>query len=183
MSIKRLMVLGVCAVLIALGVYQVQKVEPLLQYTLLAPQVSEQTTESEDRQESETLQMLRSLQDVSSAWNGILSHYAVTTERAFVRLEGKGGAAATASLSGEYGSSHALPLRLMSSGRNFYEEELAQGAHVIVLDEQLAIALFRVGDPIGRTVVLEDTEYTVVGVARHTRGAGEQEEYLSLIHI
>lgn len=172
MSIKRLIALALCAVLAALCCMQIAKTPALYQYVIPAPQLPEQQTG-----ESETDGLLRSLEQLSENWTGILSDYAMTSHTSHVRMEGAGGKAVTARLTGQYGSPNALPYQLLSAGRRFYDHELENGADVIILDEQLALSLFRVSDPLGRSVTIGGNSFTVVGILRHTRGAGDQEAF------
>ena len=170
MSIKRAVVMALCAVLIALCIYQAYQAPALLQYVMPAPALPGK--EAKVTPMEQALERLRSL---TESWEGIISATAVTGEAAGVAMTGT--RTATARLTGEYGSGAALPARLLRFGRNFYPEELRRGDKVAILDEQLAIALFRVGDPIGREVEIGGETYTVVGVARHARQAGDQEAY------
>ena len=172
MSIKRWVIVGILGMMIAFCCAQVYETPELLQYAMEAP-----TVQTEQDAPSEVRRMLTEIREISEQWTGIVSHTAVTADRENAMLTGAGGRAITAHLTGEYGSINALPARLMRAGRAFYPEEVENGVKVMILDEQLAIALFRVGDPIGRTVVLEETEYTVVGVKRHTRAAGDAAPY------
>lgn len=172
MSIKRWVIVGILGMMIAFCCAQVYETPELLQYAMEAP-----TVQTEQDAPSEVRRMLTEIREISEQWTGIVSHTAVTADRENAMLTGVGGRAITAHLTGEYGSINALPARLMRAGRAFYPEEVENGVKVMILDEQLAIALFRVGDPIGRTVVLEETEYTVVGVKRHTRAAGDAAPY------
>lgn len=169
MSIKRVIALLLCAVLILLCVWQITRVPSAYQYVLPAPSLPE------EKQPSETENLLTSLADLSQNWTGIIQHYAVTAHASGVSFTGS--ETDSARLTGEYGSPAALPYRILTAGRTFYDHELENGSQVILLDEQLAIALFRVGDPIGRTVTLGQHAYTVIGVVRHTRAAGEKEAY------
>lgn len=181
MSIKRIAALSLCAVLIALCVWQVYQIKPLLQYVVSAPEIEAPAEpaegEKQDKKISALEKTLQRIEQMAENWSGIISAYAVTSDAARINMEGVGARTAAAHLTGEYGGSAALPDRLMAAGRAFYPEELRQGDKVIILDELLAIALFRTGDPIGRTVRLENGEYTVVGIARHSRAAGDMEEY------
>lgn len=172
MSIKRWVSIGILGMMIAFCCAQVYETPELLQYAMEAP-----TVQTEQDAPSEVRRMLTEIREISEQWTGIVSHTAVTADRENAMLTGAGGRAVTVHLTGEYGSINALPARLMRAGRAFYPEEVENGVKVMILDEQLAIALFRVGDPIGRTVVLEETEYTVVGVKRHTRAAGDAAPY------
>lgn len=172
MSIKRWVIIGILGMMIAFCCAQIYETPDLLQFAMEAPAV-----QTEQDAPSEARRLLTEIREISEQWTGVVSHTAVTADKENAMLTGVGGRAVTAHLTGEYGSINALPARLMRAGRAFYPEEVESGAKVMILDEQLAIALFRVGDPIGRTVVLEETEYTVVGVKRHTRAAGDAAPY------
>ena len=172
MSIKRLIALVLCAALAAVCCVQIIKMPALYQYVIPAPLPPDQQTD-----ESETDMLLRSLADLSENWSGILSDYAVTSHTSHVLIEGVGGKAVTARLTGQYGSPNAQPYQLLTAGRRFYDHELESGADVILLDEQLALSLFRISDPLGRSVMIGEKAFTVVGILRHTRGAGDQEAY------
>lgn len=172
MSIKRLIALALCVVLAALCCVQIVQTPALYQYVIPAPQLPEKQTG-----ESETDMLLHSLEQLSENWSGILSDYAVTSHASHVLMEGVGGKAVTARLTGQYGSPNAQPYQLLTAGRRFYDHELENGADVIMLDEQLALSLFRVSDPLGRSVRIGEKSLTVVGVLRHTRGAGDQEAF------
>lgn len=165
MSIKRMIALAGCVILIALCVFQVYRTEPFLQFVTTAP------SGEEIQKTTEQIELLK------EGWQGTIAASAVTMERGQILLEGATGKSAETYLRGEFGSMSALPSRILRFGRNFYPEELERGARVIILDEPLAIALFRVGDPIGRTVMIEENEFTVIGVARHKRGAGDAQAH------
>lgn len=178
MSIKRGLALLICVSLIGLCAWHILQVPPLLQYVTAAPEAAEESAdEAQKTAQSALEQTLLRLETLAEGWTGIVSSYAVTADAAEVTFAGAGAKTVSAHLTGEYGSAAARPARLLSAGRNFYPEELKNGAAVMILDEQLAIALFRVGDPVGRTVTMGEKDFTVVGVARHTRGAGEMEPY------
>lgn len=172
MSIKRLIALALCALLAVLCCWKIQKTPNLYQYVISAPPAA-----TEEAQESETGALLDSLSQLSENWAGIVSSCAVTSHTSQVLMQGVGGKTATARLTGQYGSPNALPDQLLASGRRFYDHELENGAAVILLDEKLAVALFRIGDPLGRSVMIGGQEFTVVGILKHTRGAGDQEAY------
>ncbi len=84
-------------------------------------------------------------------------------------------------LVGKYGFQ--VRQKLLRYGRLPYESEIESGAAVAVLDEDLALALFRVADPVGRTVFIGDTEYTVIGIARHSKHVGEYKEYSAYVPL
>jgi hypothetical protein len=63
--------------------------------------------------------------------------------------------------------------RYLLYGRTFYDEELKNGDKVVMLDEQLALKLYSVADPIDRTVMINNEEYRIVGIVRHTKQVGD----------
>lgn len=73
--------------------------------------------------------------------------------------------------------------RFVRTGRLLYPEELEKGERVMLLDEQFALALFRMTDVVGREVSLGGQTYRVVGVLRHSRRVGEQGEYAAYIPL
>ncbi len=172
MSIKRIICLILCALLILLCAIPILKTPALYQYVIPAPPPPQ-----EESQANETDVLLQSLAQLSENWTGILSDYAVTAHASRVLMEGVGGKADTARLMGQWGSPNAQPYQLLTAGRRLYDHELENGSDVILLDEQLALSLFRISDPLGRSVMIGEKAFTVVGVLRHTRGAGDQEAY------
>lgn len=62
-------------------------------------------------------------------------------------------------------------------GRLFTEEELTSGIPVALLDEQLALALFREVDVADRTFTLGGLTFRVIGVVRHARQVGDYTDY------
>jgi putative ABC transport system permease protein len=61
--------------------------------------------------------------------------------------------------------------RDMSSGRFYTPEENQRGQRVAVLGSSLAEALFPAGDAVGREMMLDGAEYTVIGVFAPAKGA------------
>lgn len=70
---------------------------------------------------------------------------------------------------GDYCNLYGLRLK---SGRLFYPEELKWGAKVALIDETVALKLFRTAEPLGRTVKIGDTEYRIVGVVHKPQRLG-----------
>jgi len=54
--------------------------------------------------------------------------------------------------------------RTLASGRYYTADEAARGAHVVVLGSETASELFDRGNPVGRTVSVDGTALTVIGV-------------------
>ena len=68
-------------------------------------------------------------------------------------------------------------------GRLFTAEELTRGTSVALLDEQLALALFREVDITDRTFALGGTTFQVIGVVRHSRQVGDATDYGAYIPL
>lgn len=62
-------------------------------------------------------------------------------------------------------------------GRLIYPDEFDQGAHVALVDEQLAVALFQYAEPLEQEITLGDIAYRIVGVLRASRQVGTQTDY------
>lgn len=77
----------------------------------------------------------------------------------------------------------AVEMQYLHAGRLFYPEELEKGARVLLLDEQFALALFRMTDVVGREATLAGQTYRVIGVLRHSRRVGESGEYAAYIPL
>ena len=181
MWIKRAVALGLCLALAGLCVWQIFQVDTGMQYIVLAP--AEPERDPEKPAATALSGLVDKLKLSAEDWGGILSDWALTSQNEEVQLTGKNGQGASARLVGVYGSLSALPRRLARFGRNFYPEELKNGDRVILLDEELAIALFRTGDPVDRVVILNDLEYRVIGILRHGRTPGEHDAYAAYVPL
>jgi putative ABC transport system permease protein len=60
--------------------------------------------------------------------------------------------------------------RDLSGGRYFTAEEDQRGVHVTVIGASVAEALFPAGDAIGRSLMMDGAEYTVIGVYAKAKG-------------
>ena len=74
----------------------------------------------------------------------------------------------------EYFALHNL---VLLTGRLPYPDELNEGRRVILLDEGLAVALFRYAEPIDRQVTIGGERYRVVGIVKHGKRVGDHQEY------
>jgi putative ABC transport system permease protein len=73
-------------------------------------------------------------------------------------------------LVGATASIYDITPRALRQGRVFSEADDRRAAHVIVLGSNLADALFPAQDGINRSVIIDGTEYTVVGVFEPAKG-------------
>ena len=176
MWIKRGVILLVLLALTGACVYTAYQVDDGMQYIVLAPQ--ERAPDPENPAPS-----ARTIYNGEEDWQGILSCWALTGSREEVSLAGRSAQTAAARLVGVYGNPNALPAMIARFGRGFYEEDLKNGENVILLTEQLAIALFRTGDPIDRIVEVGGTEYRVAGILRQQRTLGDHDEYTAYVPL
>ncbi len=195
MSIRRLAAL----VLIAAGMLSLSmsiwQGPPMFQY-LMSPPAQKEPEQQEtqpgqqeegDQQEDEAPkepqltaleQLLKQLRERMGELSTAVERFGVTAYASGVSLTTSLGGAATAGLQGLWGDASLTQQYVLSSGRQLYHEELAQGAPFAVIDERLAIELFRVGDPVGRVFSLGAGTFQVVGVVRHSRHVGEKDPML-----
>ena len=176
--------LAAFAVALAFGAYSVSQVGNHLQY-LIAPPHKLQTSGGEEtpvKPNEPVAQWYAALKDVAEEWDSTMEAWTLggVMENASLSAEG-GGTQGRVTVMGENGTTlHPLQLRF---GRNFFPEELRDGAHVIILDEQAALALFRISDPIDRKVTVQGVEYRVIGVARHRKQVGDLTDYGAYIPL
>ena len=176
--------LAAFAVALAFGAYSVSQVGNHLQY-LIAPPHKLQTSGGEEtpvKPNDPVAQWYAALKDVAEEWDSTMEAWTLggVMENASLSAEG-GGTQGRVTVMGENGTTlHPLQLRF---GRNFFPEELRDGAHVIILDEQAALALFRISDPIDRKVTVQGVEYRVIGVARHRKQVGDLTDYGAYIPL
>ena len=87
------------------------------------------------------------------------------------------GEAVIARLEGLEDGAYALKPINLYTGRLIYPEEFQMGQRVAMIDEQLAVALFKYAEPIDRKILLGSDEYRIVGIVRDTKQVGDQQEY------
>lgn len=166
------------------GAYQVEQVGNHLQYVIAAPaQKTASNTEEEVKPNQPIADLVQRLQDRSEEWDtttmlrwtigGIVETATVSG--------GDGSESARIELVGKYGFQ--VRPKLLRYGRLPYEEELKSGRRVAVLDEDLALKIFRVSDPIGREISVGGVTYEVIGIARHTKHVGEYQEYTAYLPL
>lgn len=187
MWIKRAALLLAAVLLLLVLVLQVQKVPSLLQYAFIPPSFDKaaEKTGGEGQTPDDTDQVKDSpLQAFLKTWDGLLEGQADAVRSALLiahspnsQLATSTGGSAAGELQALYGQLHTHQEEVLISGRRLYQEELDSGAASAVLDEGLAIALFRQSDSIGLHFTMDGVDFTVVGVVRHSRGLGERAAY------
>ncbi len=174
----QLVLLAAFAVALCYGAYAANQVGDHLQYLTAVPkpQISEEDNGEPPNQP--IADAVKRLQDASDEWD--------TT----MRLWTVGAVTQTAGFQGDTGESVSGRLELVGKngllvrpayllyGRLMYPEEIERGERVILLDEQLALKLFRVADPLGRKVTCPDgNQYEVIGILRHQKQVGDFTDY------
>ena len=173
---KQVFLLLICAAVLAYSMVQIGGVGDHLQYLIPAPALSQPAAQGESAKPNQAvLDLDRGLREAADEWADTMQRWTLDGEIAQTGFAAVGGSSMTASgrltLLGRAGQELHPPL--LRFGRLLYPEELERGDRVMLLDEQLALALFRVGDPIDREVSVSGVVYRVVGVVRHTRRVGD----------
>ena len=185
--------LFICAAVLALSAFKIGAVGRDLQYMVPAPQMEPNSQQEQDQQQEEqqedqedtpapkpnhaALTLWENLKTAAEGWNGIMETYTMNGILEKASLTSDTEETKQARLTALNENAFKLQPQYLHFGRLFYPEELKKGADVILLDEQLALALFKIAQPIGRTVTIADTKFTVVGILRHAKGVGESEDY------
>ena len=178
LSKGQVFLLIVCLAVLLYSYFSIEAVPDRLQYMIPAPAV-EMASES-GQKETELNHELRSLHnkvlESAEEWSNVLLSYSMDgiIEKASVT----GPEAVTqARLTFLDRNGAGLRSLIPRFGRLIYPEELEQGAHVILIDEKLALQLFRIAEPLGKKVTVGSESYTVIGVLRHERQVGDSLDY------
>ena len=175
MWIKRTVFLVLISLLIVLFVIQANSAPSLLQYVFVPAQSNlmgrparqeggEQEEETPAREEPSPFErFLASYDELVESQRDNLNAAVLSAHLPAVSQATEDNAAA-GELTALYGDLHALDPKLLLSGRLLYQEDLEEGKPVAVIDEGLAIALFRQGDPVNMTFEMLGQQLTVVGV-------------------
>ncbi len=193
---RALAALCVCIAVLAWSAAEIHAVGGNLQYLIPAPvletadtkqagaQTDPVTASKTDSVPNAKAQALwKSLQTTAENWDGMMEAYTLSGIAEGVSFTGSTGEAKQARLNALGPNAFVLSPKYLRVGRLFYPEELANGSLGILLDEQLALALFRVAEPIGRTVTAADISFTVIGVLRHTKRVGDNGDYAAYVPL
>ena len=180
---------------LAFGAYQAETVGDHLQYLVLPPDQAVQTAQnsssgSDDPEAAGTkfkpnkpiVDAIERLRDSVSEWETTMESWTVGGVMEKLSLSCRAGSAdARVELMGEDG----LLIRplFLREGRLFYPEELAKGEKVIIIDEKLAIDMFRIPYPLDEKVSLAGVTYRVIGVVRHTKRVGDLANYVAYVPL
>lgn len=154
------------------------------------PAASEEGEQAEGAEQKKTTpqatpleQALKQLRERMTGLETAVESFGITTYQSGAQLSTEEGGSAPAAVRGLWGDASLAERYVLSSGRQLYHEELQAGTNTAVIDEQLAIALFRVGDPVGRAFTLGGKTFQVVGVVRHRRHVGEADTALAMVPL
>ena len=188
--------LAVCAALLVWSAAEIRAAGNNLQYIIPAPPIETadpgqdgaQTGQADDKQtevtpNGKTLALWKKLQTVSENWEGIFQSYTLSGIAEDISLAGDTEVTVQARLNALGSDAFDIEPEYLRVGRLFYPQELQNGARGILLDEQLALALFRVAEPIGRTVTISNMEFTVIGILRHAKKVGDSKDYSACITL
>jgi hypothetical protein len=199
-KLRGYLMLFICAAVLALSAFQINAVGRDLQYLVPAPQMQassqqqnlqqdqQQDGEQEDQGDGQddtpaakpnqaALTLWESLKTAAESWSGSMETYTMSgiLEKASMIADTEETKQARLTALNE--NAFRLKPQYLRFGRLFYPEELEKGSDGILLDEQLALALFKISEPIGRTVTVSGIKFTVIGILRHTKSVGGSEDY------
>ena len=176
---------------LAFGAWQAESIGDHMQYLIQPPAQAVQANMSVNDVASDAAPQtfkpnqpiadaVKRLHDMAGEWDattmeswtvgGVMESVSVSSDRGLSNEK-----TARLELMGEKGL--VLHPLLAREGRLFYPEELKKGDKVALLDEQLALEIFKIPDPIGKNVFIEGMIYRVIGVVRHTKRVGDYAEY------
>ncbi len=173
-------VLGVLALVVALyAQFSLDALPRQFQYLWLAPAPVAATGEggsaTNDGLRDARLNMPQLREQLAGACEP-LTLYAVA-DGVSVIADRENATAATTRLEAIDDGAFALKPLLLTSGRLIYPEEFERGAHVAIVEEKLAVALFNYAEPIDRLLLLNGESYRIVGVAKGGRSVGDRFEH------
>ena len=174
----QLFLLIVCAAILIYGYMQIAAVPVYLQYMMPSPSVQ---TENEEKPNQNLVSYAERLQEAAEEWSGFVRHYSMDGIVQQATLTGEGAVQARLTALGPDGQ--VLKSLIPRFGRLMYPEELKDGEKVILIDENLALQLFRVAEAVEHTVFIGEDAYRVIGVIRHGRKVGDTVDYCAYIPL
>ncbi len=193
MSIKRAALLALCALCIGAVLLSLRGTPAVFEYNILSPRVEkpEPAAPSPEEQESggqpkeekpsALSELLKDLDAKAQDLGGVLSAYgaAAYLPSASCSDPQSEKEPKAALLKGIWGA-RLHPDGVLVEGRQLYLEEIEKGSPCAVINEWLAINLYRIGNPVGRKLRVGEAEFTVVGVVKSARTVGDREPGLVL---
>jgi hypothetical protein len=185
MSIKRSVLLIILFALIASVYASVVNRPDYLSNVFEAPKAgAEEQSEDGDKEPeetkkaplSETDNLIKAMENAKTEWGENVPASMIVSLKNGASVESDRGSSVQACVMGFLGDTYIMDAPVLTSGRLLYKEELDSGAYAAVLDEQTAVKLFRTGEPIDRFLTINDAKFRVVGVIKHSRSVGENDE-------
>lgn len=182
-SIPALLLLLAGVLMQLLAFFELQAGTELLQYCISAPTVKRTSAADGTQSIDSGLEELYKLRgEMEETLGAALSSVSVSAVRSGESISGGG--------KSELATLYAVSERYletcpaaMASGRWADASELARGERVVVLDADLAFALFGSEDPLGRDVDIYEQSYRVIGTRAHSRDVGEVDPYGAYIPL
>ena len=181
-----------CAAVICYAVFSINSVGENMQYLIPAPQMQSGDAVPPGQDDTQAVQpdpnaavktLWESLKTQAEEWSGVMRAYTLTGIMEGASFTSDIGETKQARLNALGESAFAVVPQYLLFGRLLHPEELKNGGKVILLDEKLALALFQISQPIGRTVTFNGTDYQVMGVLRNGKKVGDSEEYSAYVPL
>lgn len=186
MSSKRIIVFILLLLVMGFCVSEVLQIRATHQYMIPFPamkadeEISDEASESDARQEKEEKKVktllekaLEDLEKLKEENADLIQSYFVEGLGQKVSVSEERENQTITGLKALYGNVFPMEKMLIHTGRFFYPEELLSKRKVAIIDEQLALELYRKGDPLGSIIKLGLSEYEIIGIAKHARRAGD----------
>ena len=185
---KAVVLLLLCCAVIGFSYLSVKSEGDALQYLISAPAMQKDTRQSEEQQQgvlpNQDISIFwDGLQTKAEGWEGAISAYSMTGILENAVFSGDTGLTTQARLNAVSSGIWTTEPKYLRFGRLFYPDELQKGCKGILLDEQLALTLFRISEPLGRSVELAGEKFTVLGVLRHGKRVGDSEDYAAYVTL
>jgi len=172
----------------AYSLWEIERTPGLLQYVVLAdPEIGFASNGSGDsgpdvEPTSFLQQRIELLEETVPALEQMVSAYTLagSTTQVALSTEFTGALAGLRAVGRDF---FVVYPALLLLGRFPHPEEITQGERVILLDEQLALELFRMIEAIDREVELQGETYRVIGVLRNQRRVGDDADHYAIIPL
>lgn len=177
------MLLAVLTSVLAAALWQVHQVETKLQYVVQPPVMLQQTDENTQAPNQPLEDAYKRLKDMAGEWDDTMQAWTMSAIREKADYTAENGGTAQGKLTCLSVGGQAVEPIFLREGRGFYKEELETGARVAVLDEGLALALFRISGMVEGQVMIGGAAYEVIGIARHTKNVGDYTDWGAYIPL
>lgn len=180
---KRILVLLlIFVVLTGYAWFQIQGVESHFQYAYQAPAPVQQNNSEQENAvpimlNSELKAARLAAEEVTKQLDGSCEQGSIYAIGQPANVSVEDGASVSARLVGIEQNYLALKSILLYTGRLIYPDEFLTGKRVALIDEQLAVALFKYADPVDEEIVIAGQAYRIIGIVRDSKQVGDEMEY------